>query len=155
MTSLASIRLHNTLLLRDHFTRRWRADSDPRADTPERSFAELIGVSPAHWSQLKSGHRHVGEKLARQVEAHCKVAAGSLDEAGAERLPVKVLPATIDCADDDERHAVQLFLAAYRADKQAARQAMLQILQARLQDAADAPARKSTRRGVDSKAKSI
>lgn len=147
MSSLATIRLQNALLLRDHFARRWRGDNDPRADTPERSFAELIEVNPAHWSQLKSGHRHVGGKLARQIEAHCKVASGSLDQAGAERLPVKVLPAAIDCADDDERHAVQLFLAAYRADKQAARQAMLDILQARVQARPGGPPKRSRRGG--------
>ncbi len=129
---IADIRLRNALLLRDHFLRKWQADGDDRVATPERSFAAFVGVNPAHWSQLKSGHRHIGAKLARQIEAHCRMAGGSLDEAGAARLPARVLPAAVACADEDERHAVQLFLTAYRIDKQAAKARMLEILQSRL-----------------------
>lgn len=130
---IADVRLQNALLLRDHFGRKWRAEGDERARTLETSFAGLIEVNPSHWSQIKSGHRHIGDKLARQIEAKCKLPQGSLDGAGAEDLPDKVLPLPIvECQDADERHAMQLFQVLYRMSPQAAKMRLLEVLQGEL-----------------------
>ena len=45
----------------------------------EQSFAASIEVSPSMWSQIKSS-RPIGDKLARQIESHCRKPAGWLDE---------------------------------------------------------------------------
>ncbi|MDR2196155.1 MAG: hypothetical protein LBE50_06095 [Gallionellaceae bacterium] len=45
----------------------------------EQSFAAMIQVSPSMWSQIKSS-RPIGDKLARQIEKHCKMPTGWLDE---------------------------------------------------------------------------
>ena len=135
---LADIRLQNALLLRDHFVRRWRAEGDERARTAETSFARLIDVNPAHWSQLKSKHRHIGEKLARQIESKCRMPQGSLDASDAERLPVKVLPPAVPYGDDEERNAVQLFLTLFRINKQLAKERLLDALHAELLKSAPA-----------------
>jgi hypothetical protein len=130
---LADVRLQNTLLLRDHFGRKWRAEGDERARTLETSFANLIEVNPSHWSQIKSGHRHIGEKLARQIEAKCKVPQGSLDTAGAEAMPARMQPLPIiECQSEDERHALQLFQVLYRMNPQATKSRLLEVLQAEL-----------------------
>jgi hypothetical protein len=130
--NLADIRLQNALLLRDHHVRKWRADGDERARTAETSFARLIDVNPAHWSQIKSKHRHIGTKLARQIESKCRVPQGSLDASDAERLPVRVLPPTVPYGDDEERNAVQLFLTLFRMNKPLAKARLLDALQAEL-----------------------
>lgn len=51
----------------------------------ESAFAEKLGVSGATWSMAKSGSRPIGDKLARQIEHHCSVDPGWLDE---EREPL-------------------------------------------------------------------
>lgn len=141
---LADIRLQNTLLLRDHFGRKWRAEGDERARTVETSFASLVEVNPSHWSQVKSGHRHIGEKLARQIEVKCKVPRGSLDRAGAEAMPAKMQPQpVVECQNEDERHALQLFQVLYRMNPQATKARLLEVLQAELlkQDATKSASR--------------
>jgi hypothetical protein len=130
---LADIRLQNTLLLRDHFGRKWRAEGDARARTLETSFAALVEVNPSYWSQIKSGHRHIGEKLARQIEVKCKVPVGSLDAAAAEAMPARVLPQpVVECQSEDERHALQLLQVLYRMNPQATKTRLLEVLQAEL-----------------------
>lgn len=130
---LATVRLQNALLLRDHFGRKWRTEGDDRARTLETSFANLIEVNPSHWSQIKSGHRHIGEKLARQIEAKCKVPNGSLDGAGAEAMPARMQPQpVIECRDEDERHALQLFQVVYRMNQQVTKSRLLDVLQGEL-----------------------
>jgi hypothetical protein len=141
----ADVRLQNTLLLRDHFSRKWRAEGDDRARTVETSFARLVEVNPSHWSQIKSGHRHIGEKLARQIEVKCRVPRGSLDRAAAEAMPAKVLPQPlVQCHSEDERHALQLFQVLFRMNPPAAKQRLLDVLQGEfLKQDADAKARAS------------
>lgn len=130
---LADIRLQNALLLRDHFLRKWRAEGDERVRTAETSFAALIEVNPSHWSQIKSGHRHIGGKLARQIESNCRVPQGSLDRAAAEAMPAKVMPQPlVECQSEGERHALQLFQVLYRMNPQAAKQRLLEVLQGEL-----------------------
>jgi hypothetical protein len=45
----------------------------------EQAFAAMIQISPSMWSQIKSS-RPIGDKLARQIEKHCKMPSGWLDE---------------------------------------------------------------------------
>lgn len=60
------------------------AEEQMRAGLPpkgmEQSFAQKLQISPSMWSQIKSS-RPIGDKLARQIEAACAQAPGSLDEA--------------------------------------------------------------------------
>ncbi|MNK53811.1 hypothetical protein D3C87_727820 [compost metagenome] len=44
----------------------------------DQAFARKLEISPSMWSQIKSA-RPIGDKLARQIERHCDVAAGWLD----------------------------------------------------------------------------
>jgi hypothetical protein len=142
---LADIRLQNALLLRDHFARKWRAEDNERARSLETSFAKLIGVNPSHWSQIKSGHRHIGEKLARQIEAKCRGPAGSVDRAAAQAMPARMQPRpVVECRDVDERHALQLFQVLYRMSAQAAKSRLLEVLQGELLKQ-DASAKAATR----------
>src|ERR1700757_3845596 len=46
----------------------------------EQAFAATLEISASMWSQVKSS-RPIGDKLARQIEAHCGKPAGWLDEA--------------------------------------------------------------------------
>ena len=46
----------------------------------EQAFAATLEISPSMWSQVKSS-RPIGDKLARQIEAHCGKPTGWLDEA--------------------------------------------------------------------------
>jgi hypothetical protein len=45
----------------------------------EQSFAASLEISPSMWSQIKAS-RPIGDKLARQIEQHCRKPAGWLDE---------------------------------------------------------------------------
>jgi hypothetical protein len=45
----------------------------------EQTFAAKLQVSPSMWSQIKSS-RPIGDKLARQIEAHCAKPDGWLDQ---------------------------------------------------------------------------
>lgn len=45
----------------------------------DQAFARKLEISASMWSQIKSA-RPIGDKLARQIERHCDVAAGWLDE---------------------------------------------------------------------------
>lgn len=45
----------------------------------EQTFAASLEISPSMWSQIKSS-RPIGDKLARQIEQHCKKPSGWLDE---------------------------------------------------------------------------
>jgi hypothetical protein len=45
----------------------------------DQAFAKKIEVSPSMWSQIKSS-RPIGDNLARQIERHCDVEPGWLDE---------------------------------------------------------------------------
>lgn len=52
----------------------------------DQSFAECIQVSPSMLSQMKSG-RPIGNKIARQIESHCKRPTGWLDMQHPDQKP--------------------------------------------------------------------
>lgn len=52
----------------------------------DQAFAERIQVSPSMLSQMKSG-RPIGNKIARQVEVHCKRPAEWLDKQHPDQRP--------------------------------------------------------------------
>jgi ribosome-binding protein aMBF1 (putative translation factor) len=70
----------------------------------EQEFAQQIQISPSMLSQIKSS-RPIGDKLARQIEVLCGVAANWLDEAQATAEP---LP------DEAEDHIADLARQAWR-----------------------------------------
>jgi hypothetical protein len=78
----------------------------------EQSFAATLEISPSMWSQIKAS-RPIGDKLARQIEAHSDQPAGWLDEARADATPT---PA--------ERAFLDLALQAWRATNSAGRKAL-------------------------------
>jgi len=45
----------------------------------DQAFAKKLEISPSMWSQIKSS-RPIGDNLARQIERHCNVEPGWLDE---------------------------------------------------------------------------
>lgn len=45
----------------------------------DQAFARKLEISPSMWSQIKSA-RPIGDTLARQIEQHCGMEAGWLDE---------------------------------------------------------------------------
>jgi hypothetical protein len=95
-------RRQNLLALFQAFAERAMAKGDSPKGL-EQKFAESIHVSASMWSQIKSS-RPVGDKLARQIEAHANKAGGWLDEAHASTVPSKT-----------EEAFLALALAAYRA----------------------------------------
>jgi hypothetical protein len=78
----------------------------------EQSFAATLEISPSMWSQIKSS-RPIGDKLARQIEQHCRQPAGWLDE---ERVSAGVSPA--------EQQFLALALEAWRATNSDGRKAL-------------------------------
>ncbi len=78
----------------------------------EQAFAAKLQISPSMWSQVKSS-RPIGDKLARQIEAHAGKAAGWLDEARESAL-----------LTPGEKAFVDLALAAWRATNAAGRKAL-------------------------------
>ncbi len=83
----------------------------------EQAFAATLQISPSMWSQIKAA-RPIGDKLARQIEAHCGQAAGWLDAVHAE------MPLTAA-----ESGFLELALAALRATKSSGRKALRAHLQ--------------------------
>ena len=78
----------------------------------EQTFAATLQISPSMWSQIKSS-RPIGDKLARQIEAHCDQPAGWLDEPRADASPTPT-----------ERAFLDLALQAWRATNGAGRKAL-------------------------------
>ncbi|MFN7572402.1 MAG: hypothetical protein ACK5TK_13275 [Betaproteobacteria bacterium] len=143
MLDLAAIRLRNTRALFAEFVRSTvavHAAGDVKG--LDRLFAEHLAIAPSYWSQLKSGERQIGEKLARQFESLAGKPAGWLDavqqaaRAAAAPAPEPSLP-----VNADERFAVGLFLTAYRLNPQAVKQRLLATLDAEMLKARPAPRR--------------
>jgi hypothetical protein len=78
----------------------------------EQAFAARMQISPSMWSQIKSS-RPIGDKLARQLEAHAGKAVGWLDEA---RESTVLTPG--------EKAFVDLALAAWRSTNAIGRKAL-------------------------------
>lgn len=126
MPDLAAIRRTNALLLFDEFVRNTVTHPDAAALRGlERRFAERVHIQPSYWSQIKSRARQIGERLARQIEAHCGKPHGWLDVSHA---PVPPAPVRAQPADDDERFIVELVLAYYRRDPALAKGRLLAVL---------------------------
>ena len=87
----------------------------------EQAFAEVLQISPSMWSQIKSS-RPIGDRLARQIEAHGGKPPGWLDQAHAPQQPT---PA--------ERAFQDLALATWRATNASGRRALRLQLRAALE----------------------
>ena len=72
------IPLRNALLLHRSFIEQAIAAGLP-AKGLDQAFAKKLEISPSMWSQIKSS-RPIGDILARQIERHCDVDAGWLDQ---------------------------------------------------------------------------
>jgi hypothetical protein len=83
--SLARHRRMNALaLFQAHAERAVAGGAPPKG--LEQAFAAALEISPSMWSQIKSS-RPIGDRLARQIEHHCRQAAGWLDEEHAVSAP--------------------------------------------------------------------
>jgi hypothetical protein len=102
------------------------AEIELAAGTPpkglEQAFAARLQISPSMWSQIKTS-RPIGDKLARQVEAHAGKPVGWLDE---DRGSASLTPG--------EKAFVDLALAAWRATNAAGRKALKAQLKTSLDD---------------------
>ncbi len=78
----------------------------------EQAFAAMLEISPSMWSQIKSA-RPIGDKLARQIEAHCGKPVDWLDTERADDTP-----------SASERAFLELALRAWRATNSAGRRAL-------------------------------
>ncbi len=99
--ALAQRRLDNALALFDEFVAQTVSDPDATALRGlERRFAEKVLIQPSYWSQIKSRHRQIGERLARQFEQRCRKPVGWMDQPHdhgatprlAEQVPVDDTP---------------------------------------------------------------
>jgi hypothetical protein len=79
VTDITTTRRHNVLALFQAYAEKALATGIAPKGL-EQSFAATLEISPSMWSQIKSS-RPIGDKLARQVEQHCKKPLGWLDEA--------------------------------------------------------------------------
>jgi hypothetical protein len=82
----------------------------------EQTFAASLEISPSMWSQIKSS-RPIGDKLARQIEQHCKKPSGWLDE---EREPAGLSQA--------EQQFLALALKAWRSTNSDGRKKLRSLL---------------------------
>ena len=137
--ALAQRRLDNALALFDEFVAQTVSDPDATALRGlERRFAEKVLIQPSYWSQIKSRHRQIGERLARQFEQRCRKPAGWMDQAHdqgatprlAEQVPPDDTPPDTSSTprDHDERFIVGLVLSYYRRHPKRARQRLLDLL---------------------------
>jgi hypothetical protein len=117
VANITIIRRQNMLALFQAFAERAMAKGDSPKGL-EQAFAESIHVSASMWSQIKSS-RPVGDKLARQIEAHADKASGWLDEAHASTVLSKTEDAFLTLA-----------LAAYREVSRGERRALVAQLKA-------------------------
>ena len=82
MSNTTLTRRANLILLLQQFLRERIAQGEPPKGL-EQAFAARLEISPSMLSQIKSA-RPIGDKLARQIEAHSGQALGWLDEPHAD-----------------------------------------------------------------------
>ncbi|MEZ2292477.1 hypothetical protein [Variovorax sp. RCC_210] len=78
MPNTTVARRRNALALHRRFLEEAVATGLP-AKGLDQAFARKIEISPSMWSQIKNS-RPIGDNLARQIEKHCSVGPGWLDE---------------------------------------------------------------------------
>lgn len=129
---VARIRLDNALVLFDEFVNAHIKHPDAAIlRGMERRFAERLQVQASYWSQIKSGARQIGERLARQFEQLCHKPNGWLDQPQAAGQAPRVVAERGPAGqprDDDERFIVGLVLSYYRRHPQRARTRLLELL---------------------------
>jgi hypothetical protein len=134
---LAQVRLSNALALFEEFVRATARHADAATLRGlEGRFAERLQIQASYWSQIKSGSRQIGERLARQFEQLCKKPVGWMDQPrGAAALQAATVAASatgpddeLAPRDDDERFIVGLVLTYYRRHPQRARTRLLDLL---------------------------
>lgn len=122
-TTISAIRKRNLLWLREKFEQTWLQEN-PDSGTwgMDARFAEHIGVNPKYFSFIKSERRNVGSVIAREVERVFSLPEGWMDSAHD------------DAADStsEENEMVAALLMVYRADPEAARIALLRLIQEHL-----------------------
>ena len=124
--------IDNAQIRHRNFMTSFQRFKDANPDLPERGmlkmFAERIGFSDRYLSHIKCNRKNIGSNVARSIEAALSLPHGWMDrEHGAAG------PAEGQAASDV---AEQLFLETartlYRADPDAARRALLDLLHTRL-----------------------
>ena len=116
MPNLTVTRRRNALTLHRRFLETSVAAGAPPKGL-DQAFAATIQISPSMWSQIK-GSRPIGNKMARQIEAHCDVPQGWMDEEGSDDPP----------PDAAEERFIAAARAAWRAANAAGKRALKQLV---------------------------
>ena len=122
VSNITLTRRRNALALFQEYAERELSGGAPPKGL-EQSFAAKLQVSPSMWSQIKSS-RPIGDKLARQIEAHCAKPEGWLDQ---DRDPAVLSEA--------EKAFLDLALRAWRSTNANGRRELRARLQAALRPA--------------------
>ena len=122
VSNITLARRRNTLALFQEYAERELASGIPPKGL-EQAFAAKLQISPSMWSQIKSS-RPIGDKLARQIEAHCAKPEGWLDQ---DRDPAVLSEA--------EKAFLDLALRAWRSTNANGRRELRARLQAALRPA--------------------
>jgi hypothetical protein len=85
VSNITITRRQNAIALHRRFLERAIAAGQPTKGL-DKLFAESLQISASMWSQIKSS-RPISEALARQIESHCSVEAGWLDEPREHETP--------------------------------------------------------------------
>lgn len=121
LSNITLNRRQNALQLFQEFAEHAMAAGAPPKGL-EQAFAAKLQISPSMWSQIKSS-RPIGDKLARQIEAHCGKTEGWLNEARVTEGPTAAELAFLDLA-------LQAWRASNAAGKRALKLGMKNALEA-------------------------
>lgn len=114
---LNEVRLNNAMLLFSAFCEQV-APGEPDLRGLDKAFALNIGISPSHWSQIKSEKRirGIGPNLARKLERKMGMQLGWLDkDHGPSELVIeKKEKYVVEIATLEEKEFLEASLAQYR-----------------------------------------
>jgi hypothetical protein len=122
VSNITLTRRRNALALFQEYAERELAGGTPPKGL-EQAFAAKLQVSPSMWSQIKSS-RPIGDKLARQMEAHCAKPDEWLDQ-----------PRDAPVLSEAEKAFLDLALRAWRRTNAAGRKQLRAQLQVALRHA--------------------
>lgn len=120
----AQIRHRNFMMLYKQFR-------ESHADLPERGmlklFSERIGLSDRYLSHLKCNRKNIGNNVARTIEDALGLARGWMDREHADAA------APAEGVSDAEKMFLDMARMLYRSEPEEASQALMSLLQKKLQ----------------------
>ena len=120
----AQIRHRNFMMLYKQFR-------ESHSDLPERGmlklFSERIGLSDRYLSHLKCNRKNIGNNVARTIEDALGLARGWMDREHADAA------APAESVSDAEKMFLEMARMLYRSEPEEASQALMNLLQKKLQ----------------------